>query len=112
MKQIIMYSTATCPHCVSAKQYLKEKGYKFTIKMVDQDPNARQEMMNLGFMGVPSFVIGEESFSGFDRERIDQLIDYSIISCPNCGQKMRAPKEKKNLLFTCPSCEKKFSYKI
>lgn len=112
MKQIIMYSSTTCPHCVNAKNYLREKGYKFVEKIVDQDPVARKEMMEMGFMGVPAFIIGEESFSGFDRDRIDSLIDYSIIACPSCGQKMRAPKEKANLIFTCPSCKKKFSFKI
>lgn len=112
MKQIIMYTSTTCPHCVTAKNYLKEKGYKFVEKIVDQDLTAQKEMRDMGFMGVPSFLIGDEAFSGFDRDRIDSLIDYSVIECPNCSQKMRAPKEKKNLLFTCPSCKKKFSFKI
>lgn len=33
-----------------------------------------------------------------------------IISCLGCGQKVRLPSNKKHLIFTCPSCKKKWKW--
>lgn len=30
---------------------------------------------------------------------------FIIVNCPSCGQKLRAPKIKKNLRIRCPSCK-------
>jgi len=33
---------------------------------------------------------------------------FSIINCPNCKTKLRAPKDKENLSIKCPNCKYKF----
>ncbi len=60
--KVVIYSTATCPYCKMAKDYLNQKGVTFEEKLVDQDEVARQEMTSLsgGFLGVPFMVVEKE----------------------------------------------------
>lgn len=52
--KITVYSTTTCPYCVMLKSWLQSKSVQFTNYMVDQNPTAAQNMVNLsGQMGVP-----------------------------------------------------------
>ena len=74
MKDIILYTSSTCPYCTLAKEYLEEKGAEFTEKNVQKDPQARKELMAMGHMGVPVVVIGDEEIVGFDKSKIDLAI--------------------------------------
>ncbi|WP_313755659.1 glutaredoxin family protein [Tissierella sp.] len=74
MSNVIVYTSSTCPYCVSAKDYLKEKGISYTEKNVQTDKEARKELMAMGHMGVPVLVIDGEEIVGFDKEKIDNLL--------------------------------------
>jgi len=74
MKDVVVYTSNTCPYCTLAKDYLEEKGIEYVEKNVQTDNNARKELMDMGHMGVPVVVIDGEEIVGFDKERIDQLI--------------------------------------
>lgn len=108
MIKVIAYTTQTCPHCVSAKKYLKDHGILFEDRDLNANPIAAQEYGKLNLKGVPAFVIGDEVIEGFDKDRIESLLDYFITPCPKCSAKMRVPKNKGNIKVTCPKCEEKF----
>ncbi len=73
--EIVVYSTPTCPHCVVAKQYLKEKGISFVEHNVAQDKKAAMEMMRkTNQMSVPVIVVGDEVVIGFNRPLLDELL--------------------------------------
>lgn len=74
MSKVKVYSSNTCPHCVTAKNYLTEKGVEFEEKNVQTDPEARKELMAMGHMGVPVLLIGGEEVVGFDQAKIDELL--------------------------------------
>lgn len=74
MSNVIVYTSSTCPYCVSAKDYLKEKGIEFTEKNVQEEKQARKELMEMGHMGVPVLVIDGEEVVGFDKSKIDSLL--------------------------------------
>ncbi len=74
MANITIYTSNTCPYCISAKDYLKQKGVEYTEKNVQTDKEARKELMAMGHMGVPVLIIDGEEIVGFDKERIDTLI--------------------------------------
>ena len=74
MANVTVYTSNTCPYCVSAKDYLKEKGIDYVEKNVQTDKDARKELMSMGHMGVPVLVIDGEEFVGFDKEKIDELL--------------------------------------
>lgn len=61
MNKITIYSTTTCPYCVMLKRWLDDKKVEYTEYMVDQNPIAAQQMINLsGQMGVPFTTIETE----------------------------------------------------
>lgn len=62
-------------------------------------------------MGVPAFLIGEDSFAGLDIDKLEKLLDYRVEGCPNCGQMLRLPKDKGTILVTCSKCETQFKIK-
>lgn len=65
-------------------------------------------MIKRNIMGVPAFIIGDEVVVGLDKARIESLIDYKVVSCVSCSSKLRIPKDKGNILITCPKCKIKF----
>lgn len=74
MSDVIVYTSNTCPHCVSAKKYLDEKGINYVEKNVQTDVNARKELMSKGYMGVPVIIVNGEEIVGFDRQRLEDLL--------------------------------------
>ncbi|MGX8796821.1 glutaredoxin family protein [Fusibacter sp. JL298sf-3] len=108
MKEIVMYTTSTCPHCKTAKAYLQEKGYHFIEKNVQLDKAAAEEMRHRKLMGVPAFVIGEETVVGFDPAKIEAVLDYTVEACPNCSRRVRLPKGKGKVRITCKHCQEAF----
>jgi glutaredoxin 3 len=68
MPPIKMYTTAVCPYCVRAKQFLKSKGVESIEEVrVDLDPQARDLMMqSTGRRTVPQIFIGETHVGGCD----------------------------------------------
>jgi glutaredoxin len=88
--------------------YLQEKGMKYEERNISTDPEARKELMKRGIRGVPSFIIGNDTVVGLDTNKIESLIDYSVINCPNCPSRLRIPKNKGRIVVTCPSCTSEF----
>ncbi|MBI2041951.1 MAG: glutathione S-transferase N-terminal domain-containing protein [Candidatus Nealsonbacteria bacterium] len=75
MPKIKIYSTPTCPYCITLKEFLKEKGIEFEDVNVGQDVQAREEMINKsGQMGVPVVDIDGEIIVGFDKGKISKLL--------------------------------------
>lgn len=108
MKQIIMYTTSTCPHCVTAKRILNEKGYQFVEKNAQLDPMAKNDMAAHGLMGVPSFIIDGVAITGLDLTKIESLLDYTVEACPHCQKRSRVPKNKGKLKITCRHCNESY----
>jgi len=64
---ITVYSTATCPYCVAAKNFLKSKGLAWNEVRIDLDPAARQAMVErTRRTSVPQIFIGETHVGGYD----------------------------------------------
>ncbi|GIW06759.1 MAG: hypothetical protein KatS3mg060_1564 [Dehalococcoidia bacterium] len=83
---VTVYTTSTCPWCVRAKQYLTQKGVPFTEKNVEQDRVAAMEMVRRsGQTGVPVLTIGNDVVVGFDRARIDRLLEAATAGRPTFG---------------------------
>jgi len=72
---ITIYSTPTCPHCVHAKAFFKEKNLPFTDYNVAEDQEKAQEMIKRsGQMGVPVIFVDDKMFIGFDRNEIEEAL--------------------------------------
>ena len=74
-KEVIIYSTPTCPFCIRAKGYLSRKGISYTDYNVAQDRDKAKEMVRKsGQMGVPVIIIGDEVVVGFNQSLLDKLL--------------------------------------
>jgi glutaredoxin 3 len=65
---IDLYSSATCPYCVAAKNLLKQRGLGYREIRVDLDREQFQAMLARagGRRSVPQVFIGEIHIGGFD----------------------------------------------
>jgi len=74
-KNVIVYSTPTCPFCIRAKQYLKDNNIQFTDYDVGSDSVKAQEMIKKsGQMGVPVIDVDGKYIIGFDKEKIKEAL--------------------------------------
>ena len=65
--EITIYSTAICPYCVMAKNFLKSKGLGWTEVRIDTDPAAREAMVaKTRRTSVPQIFIGQTHVGGYD----------------------------------------------
>ncbi len=73
---IKVYSTPICPWCDKAKQYLKKMDVDFTEYNVQEDLQAREEMVSKSKqMGVPVLDINGTLIVGFDKEAIIEALN-------------------------------------
>ena len=74
-KKVIVYSTPTCPYCVYAKNFFKEKGVQYEDVDVSRDRTRAMEMVEKsGQMGVPVIDIGGKIIVGFQPAVFEELI--------------------------------------
>lgn len=67
MSEVIMYSTAVCPYCVAAKNFLKSRGLGYQEVRVDTDPAARALMMErTRRTSVPQIFINGTHVGGYE----------------------------------------------
>lgn len=75
MSKVVIYSSDTCPNCFSAKEYLRERDVDFIERNIQKDKEAKKELVDMGHMGVPILIINGEEVVGFNRAKIDTLLD-------------------------------------
>lgn len=65
--QITLYTSAICPYCVAAKNFLKSKGQVWTEVRIDLDFEQRQAMVaRTNRTSVPQIFIGQTHVGGYD----------------------------------------------
>lgn len=74
MKKVIVYTSNTCGYCHAAKDYLDSLNVEYEERNVSTSMDARKELMQQGFMGVPVLLVDDEVIQGFDKAKIDQLL--------------------------------------
>lgn len=107
---IIVYTTKTCPHCRTAKEWLRREGIEFQERALE-DPHHYQEYAKLSVTGVPTLVIDGEVLVGFSPEQVRDKLNFSIERCPSCKRRMKLPKHKGTIKVTCPHCSYPFTFK-
>jgi len=73
--KVRVFSTPSCPYCVTLKQFLKKHNIKFEDIDVSQDKAALDEMIEKsGQMEVPVVDIDGKFITSFDKEKIRKLL--------------------------------------
>jgi glutaredoxin-like YruB-family protein len=76
--KVIMFSTPTCSFCTAAKRYFREKKIRFTDVDVSRDEKAAQDMLKrTGQRGVPVILINNRPIVGFDKNKINSLLNIN-----------------------------------
>lgn len=79
--ELKLYSREWCSWCIDAKDYLTEKGYKFTEVDVGRDRDAYEEMKDLSDQTyVPTFVAGEKVLANFDTDQLKRFLTENKIA--------------------------------
>lgn len=67
MSVVTIYSTAICPYCVAAKNYLTQKGVGYEEVRIDLDPAQRTRMLEMAKRtSVPQIFVGDTHVGGYD----------------------------------------------
>lgn len=82
MTEILIYTTAYCPYCISAKELLEKKKVSYTEIRIDTQPELREEMISRsGRHTVPQIFINNQPIGGCDdlydldkKGKLDQLL--------------------------------------
>ncbi len=75
-KKVTVYSTPTCSWCTRLKKYLDQNGIKYRDIDVSKDQKAAEELVKRsGQQGVPQTDINGQIIVGFDKQKIDKLLD-------------------------------------
>lgn len=75
-KNVIVYSTPTCPYCVMAKNYFSSVGVSYQDVDVSKDRAKAEEMIKKsGQMGVPVIDIEGEVIVGFRPDVFEKLLN-------------------------------------
>jgi len=77
--KIKVYSTPACPYCYALKDFLREHNIEFEDIDVSVNQQAVEEMIQKsGQMGVPVTEIDGEIVVGFDKEKIEKLLNLKL----------------------------------
>ncbi len=75
MKEVTIYSTASCHYCQLAKEFFKQHNIAYTEHDVGTDAEKRKEMVELsGQLGVPVIHVGDTVLVGFREELLSDLL--------------------------------------
>jgi glutaredoxin-like YruB-family protein len=78
LTNIIVYTQNECPPCKIVKMFLDEYGFTYSEKNIQEDNKSRQELTEVyGSYSTPTIVIGSEVITGFDLERLKQVLKIS-----------------------------------
>ncbi|UXZ05324.1 glutaredoxin 3 [Moraxella nasicaprae] len=70
MKEVTIYTKATCPYCINAKLLLQNKGVMFNeigILNISDEERAQLSAKTNGYRTVPQIFIGDTFIGGFDQ---------------------------------------------
>jgi glutaredoxin-like YruB-family protein len=73
--RVLVFTTPSCPWCIRAKHYLRQRNVRFREVDVARDPGAARDLVRrTGQMGVPVVEIDGRPIVGFDKPQIDRLL--------------------------------------
>jgi len=74
--KVIVFTTSTCSWCRVVKQHLKKHKIRFKEIDITKDERAARDMVRrTGQQGVPVTLINNRPIVGFDKEKINRLLN-------------------------------------
>lgn len=80
---IVLYGTDSCPYCIQARAFLRERNIAFIDRDVSASAQNRREFAQLGRKAVPVMLVGERLLTGFNPDHLESaLIKAGYMSQP------------------------------
>lgn len=73
-KEIKVYSKNNCPQCMFTKMMLNNEGHEYTEVNIDEDKEARDELVSKGYRSAPVVFVGEDVVVGNNPGLLKQLL--------------------------------------
>lgn len=73
-----IYSKNNCPFCDKAKHLLEIKGIEFEVVNIDQDPDAREWLIEQGHRSAPQLYLKDELFVEGGYQGLARLSDEEL----------------------------------
>ncbi len=74
--RVIVFTTPTCSWCRTEKQHLKKHNIRYKEVDITKDSHAARDVVRrTGQQGVPVTLINNRPVVGFDKEKINRLLD-------------------------------------
>lgn len=70
---VTVYTKPACVQCNATYRALDKKGIPYNSVDVSQDPEALERLKSLGYMQAPVVVAGDDHWSGFRPDKIEEL---------------------------------------
>lgn len=81
IKKVIVFGTPTCSWCRKLNGYLKQNNIRFTYIDVSRNQSAAKDMIKKsGQQGVPQMWINGKPIIGFDKQKIDRMLNLKSSS--------------------------------
>ncbi len=75
-KKVTIYTSPICLECEKAKKLFREKGIEFEeIDTFEQKEKAKEIFQKTGQKRIPTIEIDGEFYPGFDREKIEKVLE-------------------------------------
>ena len=74
MMTITIYSKPSCVQCTATYRAMDKRGLKYEVFDVSTDEEALEMVHALGYRQAPVVVAGDDHWSGFRPDRIEELV--------------------------------------
>ncbi|MGH8011356.1 MAG: glutaredoxin family protein [Candidatus Binataceae bacterium] len=72
--EVVIYTNIGCSACHQAKDFLARHQVTFVEKNLADDPDARDELLALGFRAVPVIRVNGETMLGFSPTKLRRML--------------------------------------
>ncbi len=72
--KVVLYTQPACAPCQKVKDFLTRHGVEFEARDVSLDSDAMDELTKMGYLATPVTVVDGEAVVGFDRKRLEALL--------------------------------------
>ena len=81
LMELKLYSREWCSWCIDAKDFLRQRGYKFIEIDIGKNRHAFEEMKELSDQTyVPTFVAGDKVLANFDTDQLEKFLSEHEIA--------------------------------
>ncbi len=79
---VVLYGTTSCPYCIQARAFLRERNIPFIDRDVANSSQGRREFAQLGKQAVPVILVGERLLTGFNPAHLESALSKAGYIVP------------------------------